>query len=152
MLTINYANIRAYTNIINGLILTYWHWGKGSYVKLKKTEEDYKVLLHLIDNEDICLMEATGNYHINLANYLICRNIRETLASKGLMLLEWLKKPRFYTKKLRQGNSPIRSELVSSLGRQVVIPTAVKSSYAYSRQVTIKNSSTKAGHTIKSHA
>jgi hypothetical protein len=27
----------------------------------------------------------------------------------------------------RQGNSPIRSELVSSLGRQVVIPTAVKS-------------------------
>jgi hypothetical protein len=32
--------------------------------------------------------------------YLFCRNIRETLASKGLMLLEWLKKPRFYTKKL----------------------------------------------------
>jgi hypothetical protein len=31
---------------------------------------------------------------------LFCRNIRETLASKGLMLLEWLKKPRFYTKKL----------------------------------------------------
>jgi ABC-type nitrate/sulfonate/bicarbonate transport system substrate-binding protein len=31
---------------------------------------------------------------------LFCRNIRETLASKGLMLLEWLRKPRFYTKKL----------------------------------------------------
>jgi hypothetical protein len=27
MLTIDYANIRAYTNIINGLTLTYWHWG-----------------------------------------------------------------------------------------------------------------------------
>jgi hypothetical protein len=35
-----------------------------------------------------------------LLQYLFCRNIRETLASKGLMLLEWLKKPRFYTKKL----------------------------------------------------
>ncbi len=56
--------------------LTYWHWGKGSYVKLKKTEEDYKVLLHLIDNEDICLMEATGNYHINLANYLYQAGIK----------------------------------------------------------------------------
>ena len=81
MLTINYANIRAYTNIINGLILTYWHWGKGSYVKLKQTEEDYKVLPHLIDNEDICLMEATGNYHINLANYLYQAGIKVVAVS-----------------------------------------------------------------------
>jgi hypothetical protein len=33
---------------------------------------------------------------------LFCRNIRETLASKGLMLLEWLKKPRFYTIKMNK--------------------------------------------------
>lgn len=44
--------------------------GKGSHIKLHQTEEGYKVLLHLIDNDSICIMEATGNYHLNLANYL----------------------------------------------------------------------------------
>lgn len=43
---------------------------KGSHIKLHQTEEDYKVLLHLIDSDSICIMEATGNYHLNLANYL----------------------------------------------------------------------------------
>jgi putative two-component system response regulator len=32
MLTIDYDNIRAYTNIINGLILTYWHWGTDIHI------------------------------------------------------------------------------------------------------------------------
>ena len=44
--------------------------GKGSHVKLNQTEEDYKILLHLIDHEAICIMEATGNYHLKLAGYL----------------------------------------------------------------------------------
>ena len=43
---------------------------KGCHVKLHQTEEDYKVLLHLIGSDPICIMEATGNYHLNLANYL----------------------------------------------------------------------------------
>ena len=43
---------------------------KGCHVKLHQTEEDYKVLLHLIGSDSICIMEATGNYHLNLANYL----------------------------------------------------------------------------------
>jgi hypothetical protein len=34
MLTIDYANIKAYTNIINGLILTYWHWGNPLWLPL----------------------------------------------------------------------------------------------------------------------
>jgi len=44
--------------------------GKNCYVKLNQTEEDYKVFLHLIGNDSICIMEATGNYHLKLANYL----------------------------------------------------------------------------------
>lgn len=43
---------------------------KGSHVKLNQTEEDYKILLHLIGHEAICIMEATGNYHLKLADYL----------------------------------------------------------------------------------
>jgi len=43
---------------------------KGCHVKLQQTEEDYKVLLHLISKDAICIMEATGNYHLNLAHYL----------------------------------------------------------------------------------
>jgi len=44
--------------------------GKGSHVKLDQTEESYKVLLHLIGKDAICVMEATGNYHLKLAHYL----------------------------------------------------------------------------------
>jgi transposase len=44
--------------------------GKGCHIKLNQTEKDYKVLLYLIDNDSIFIMEATGNYHLNLANYL----------------------------------------------------------------------------------
>ena len=43
---------------------------KGCHVKLHQTEEDYKVLLHLIGSDPNCIMEATGNYHLNLANNL----------------------------------------------------------------------------------
>jgi len=44
--------------------------GKGCHVKLQQTEEDYKVLLRLISKDAICIMEATGNYHLKLAHYL----------------------------------------------------------------------------------
>ncbi len=37
MLTIDYANIRAYTNIINGLTLTYWHWGNPLWLPINDT-------------------------------------------------------------------------------------------------------------------
>jgi len=46
------------------------HESKGSYVKLNQTEEDYKVLVHLIGLKRICVMEATGNYHLKLAYHL----------------------------------------------------------------------------------
>jgi len=44
--------------------------GKGSHVNLQQNEEGYQVLLHLIGRDRICVMEATGNYHLNLAHYL----------------------------------------------------------------------------------
>ena len=44
--------------------------GKGSHLKLLQTEQDYQVLLHLIGKEATCVMEATGNYHLRLADYL----------------------------------------------------------------------------------
>jgi len=50
--------------------------GKGNYVKLKQTEEDYKVLVHLIGLKRICVMEATGNYHLKLAHHLCQSGIK----------------------------------------------------------------------------
>lgn len=44
--------------------------GKGSHFTLSQTEKDYHVLLHLIGKEASLLMEATGNYHLRLADYL----------------------------------------------------------------------------------
>ncbi len=44
--------------------------GKGCHLKLSQTEQDYQVLLHLIGQGAICVMEATGNYHLRLAHYL----------------------------------------------------------------------------------
>jgi transposase len=44
--------------------------GKGCHVKLQQTEKDYKILLHLVGKDAIFIMEATGNYHLNLAHYL----------------------------------------------------------------------------------
>lgn len=44
--------------------------GIGSHLKLQQSEEDYKVLIHLIGQNAVCVMEATGNYHLHLANYL----------------------------------------------------------------------------------
>lgn len=44
--------------------------GKGSYLKLKQTNDDYNVLVHLIGTDRVCVMEATGNYHLNLAHHL----------------------------------------------------------------------------------
>jgi transposase len=44
--------------------------GKGSHLKLLQNEQDYQVLIHLIGKESICVMEATGNYHLRLADYL----------------------------------------------------------------------------------
>ncbi len=44
--------------------------GKGCHVNLQQREEDYQVLLHLIGRDRICVMEATGNYHVTLAHYL----------------------------------------------------------------------------------
>jgi len=44
--------------------------GKPCHVNLQQTEQDYKVLLHLIGHDSICVMEATGNYHLKLADYL----------------------------------------------------------------------------------
>jgi len=49
---------------------------KGCHVKLQQTQEDYKVLLHLLGKEAICIMEATGNYHLKLANYLHQEDIK----------------------------------------------------------------------------
>jgi len=46
------------------------HEGKGNYVKLNQTEADYKVLVHLIGLKRICVMEATGNYHLKLVYHL----------------------------------------------------------------------------------
>ena len=44
--------------------------GKGCHLKLSQTEQDYQVLIHLIGRDAICIMEATGNYHLRLADYL----------------------------------------------------------------------------------
>ncbi len=44
--------------------------GKESQLSLLQDKKDYQVLLHLIGNEKICVMEATGNYHLKLANFL----------------------------------------------------------------------------------
>ena len=49
--------------------------GKTCHLNLQQTEQDYKVLLHLIDREATCVMEATGNYHLKLAHYLHQSNI-----------------------------------------------------------------------------
>jgi hypothetical protein len=45
------------------------------------------------------IVGGTGYTGVELLRILSLHN-EVTLASKGLMLLEWLKKPRFYTKKL----------------------------------------------------
>ena len=52
------------------------HEGNGNYVKLNQTEEDYKVLVHLIGLDRICVMEATGNYHLKLAHHLYQSGIK----------------------------------------------------------------------------
>lgn len=44
--------------------------GKGCHVSLQQREQDYQVLLHLIGRNRVCVMEATGNYHLALAHYL----------------------------------------------------------------------------------
>lgn len=44
--------------------------GKGRHLKLSQTEQDYQVLIHLIGSDATCVMEATGNYHLRLADYL----------------------------------------------------------------------------------
>lgn len=49
---------------------------KGCYIKLHQIEADYKVLLHLIGKDAICIMEATGNYHLGLASFLYQSGIK----------------------------------------------------------------------------
>jgi len=49
---------------------------QASHVVLKQTESDYKVLFHLIGHDRICVMEATGNYHLKLATYLYQHGVR----------------------------------------------------------------------------
>ncbi len=50
--------------------------GKGSHLTLQQTESDYKILVHLLGRSRICVMEATGNYHIKLASYLYKSGIK----------------------------------------------------------------------------
>ncbi len=50
--------------------------GRGNHVNLKQSEEGYQVLCHLIGRERICVMEATGNYHLKLASYLYQKGIK----------------------------------------------------------------------------
>jgi diguanylate cyclase (GGDEF)-like protein/PAS domain S-box-containing protein len=70
MLTIDYANIRAYTNIINGLILTYWHWGLGASWSEPIFSSKKKVLgafaiyhrdIHSPTTNDLILIEQTAD-------------------------------------------------------------------------------------------
>jgi len=41
--------------------------GRSSHVNLKQSPEGYKLLRQLIGQDRICVMEATGNYHLKLA-------------------------------------------------------------------------------------
>jgi len=52
------------------------HNDNGSHLTLQQREEDYKMLVHLIGNDRICVMEATGNYHVHLADYLYQAGIK----------------------------------------------------------------------------
>ncbi|MDX8384656.1 MAG: IS110 family transposase [Ghiorsea sp.] len=50
--------------------------GRNNYVSLEQNREGYKALRQLIGQARICVMEATGNYHLKLADYLYQAGIK----------------------------------------------------------------------------
>ncbi len=92
--------------------------GKGSHVKLDQTEEGYKVLLHLIKKDAICVMEATGNYHLNLAHYLYRAGIKVVAENP-------LKIKRFSQMSLqRTKTDKADAKLIYAYGKVIILPSS----------------------------
>lgn len=92
--------------------------GKGSHIKLEQTEEGYKVLLHLIKKDAICVMEATGNYHLNLAHYLYHAGIKVVAENP-------LKIKRFSQMSLqRTKTDKADAKLIYEYGKVIILPSS----------------------------
>lgn len=88
--------------------------GKGNHVTLHQVDSDYQVLVHLIGTRRICIMEATGNYHLKLAYYLYQHGI-------AVMVENPLKIKRFSQMRLqRTKTDKADAKIIYDYGRTII--------------------------------
>ena len=93
--------------------------GQGTHVCFNQNEQDYKRFINLIGNERICIMEATGNYHVKLSRFLYENKLKVLVENP-------LKIKRFSQMRLQRNKTDkADSKMIYEYGKMVFIEKVI---------------------------